>query len=115
MITWTEAKQTYKELFRKYPDTTALFTDKAEEKTITEVITNSVKIGGRWKTEETKETEITAINYFNAVDPATVRFFRNLGGTERVTVRYTKYGKIPAHITSISPTGDRKTERTYRF
>lgn len=46
--------------------------------------------------------------------PDTLRFFRALGGTERVTYGQTLVGKIVTKLTSISPDKRTRVIRTFR-
>lgn len=51
--------------------------------------------------------------YYRATSPDTLQFFRNLGGTERVTYGWTLAGKIVTKLTSTSPDKRVKTIRTF--
>lgn len=107
---YSEFKNTYKYMLKKYPDTSYLFTDQEKpEKIFLVTITHQEKNGNRWKTTETTTEQADFIYYSNVVDA--IPFFKNLGGHERVEAAYTKAGYIPTRITSTSPLG---TERTIR-
>jgi hypothetical protein len=71
------------ELVKAYPEITGLLTENENEKPILYTCTNYEKRGNKWiETERTTEN-INFIFYSNIVDPAAIRFFRNLGGTVR--------------------------------
>ena len=82
---------------------------------ITETIKHYQKNGTKWIETDSTTSDITEEHYHNATDPATVRFFRNLGGYERVEKSYTFAGYVPIRITSISPCRTEKTVRDYQF
>lgn len=83
--------------------------------TISETISRFEKIGNKWKMTESNTYTINNEQYHNATCAETVRFFRNLGGIERVERSYTFAGYVPVKITSISPARDEKTVREYTF
>ena len=68
-----------------------------------------------WKrkadSEEVKEIDFQ--NYFNYL--SSVQFFKNLGGTERITKSYTISGYIPTKLISISPNKDIKIIREFKI
>lgn len=111
-MNYKEFRATYKATIKKYPDIDSLFCF-LESEIITETITHYTKKGSRWIETETKEALIPASYYYNVLDAVT--FFRNLGGYERVETNYTKYGLIPVKVTSINPSRDEKTVRSYKF
>ena len=80
----------------------------------TETRTHFVKIGSRWKVVDSKTQDVTKEQHNNATAPETVRFFRNLGGYERVERAYTYAGYIPVKVTSISPDRRERTIREYK-
>lgn len=82
---------------------------------IIETIKHYTKNGNRWKETDSTTKEIPEEYYRNATDPATVRFFRNLGGYERVERAYTFAGYVPVRIHSLDPSRTEKTLREYRF
>ena len=45
------------------------------------------KVGTQWKLSESKEENISKENYLNIIN--STKFFRNLGGYERLTKSYT--------------------------
>lgn len=110
---YSEYKTTYKWIVKKYPDVTAMFTESEKpEKIFILKITNQEKTGTTWKTTGTEEKEIDFIHYSNIVDA--IPFFRNLGGTETVTRKYTKFGLIPIKIISTSPGRNERTIREFK-
>ena len=109
-MTYQEFKNTYKNIIKKYPETTNLYNNAYK---IIETITNFDKVGNRWKETDKKESEIDYIYYFNVFDA--VPFFRNLGGTEKINLSYTFAGHIPDEVISISPNRTMKTIRTYQI
>ena len=83
------------------------------EKNIKMVEKRYYKIGSQWKLSETKEENITKENYLNIIN--SVKFFRNLGGFERLTSGYTYAGYIPVELNSISPDKQEKVIRSFEF
>lgn len=64
------------------------------------------RYGNRWsQTDET--TEDMPLEWVHNIIDA-IPFFRNLGGREIVMKRFTRYGKMPYRIHSISPDGTSK-------
>jgi hypothetical protein len=110
-MTYKEFKNTYKWLVKNYPDTTSLYGVEGDIITVTE--THYIKQGTTWKETETETRAINATYYLNTVDA--VPFFRGLGGHERITKNYTRYGLIPTEISSTSPDGKNKTVRRFKF
>ena len=109
-MTYTEFKNTYKALLKKYPEISGLYGTENIYK-ITETKTEYDKVGSRWKETEKTEKETTIEFYYNVFD--TVPFFKNLGGYERVEMEYTIAGYIPTVSTSISPDKEKKVIRKY--
>lgn len=72
------------------------------------------KIGGKWHevTEEKTVEIVPGSFYMNIIDA--IPFFRNLGGSERVTMGYTLCGYIPVQLSSISPDGREKVLRRFK-
>lgn len=107
---YLETKANYKELFKAYPDVCDVY-----EKPVTMTKREYIKNGNKWQevSAETKETD--CITYYNVVDPRAVRFFKGLGGIEKVTKAYTKRGFIPVKVESTSPERTRKTVREFTF
>lgn len=111
-MTYTEFKNTYKALLKKYPEISGLYGTENIYK-ITETKTEYNKVGSRWKETEKTEKETSVefyCNVFNAVP-----FFKNLGGDERVEMTYTIAGYIPIVSISISPDKETKIVRKYTF
>ena len=95
--------KTYPFISKNYPATSYIY-DTSE--TFGMIETRYTKRGSRWIiTEEKPLTNISAEQYCNIFDA--VPFFRRLGGWEKVDTKYTRFGKIPFRVYSISP--DRKT------
>lgn len=111
-MTYKEFKQTYSYLSKEYPDASCfLADDKWNEDIITLKKTKYEKRGSRWHMVDEETESVCGRYYCNAVDA--VPWFRNLGGKEVVSTRYTKYGKIPYLIHSISP--DRKEKYVFEY
>lgn len=64
--------------------------------------------------ENTFET-ISKKHYNNIVNDKTLRWFRNLGGTETSSKRYTCRGYLTTKLISTSPTKETKIIRTFKF
>lgn len=71
------------------------------------------KVGKVWVMVKWNEEEVTEEFYNNCVE--SVKFFKSLGGREKVIRNYTCFGNIPVTIISISPLGDQKTSRHFEF
>ena len=84
-----------------------------EEKNIKMVEKRYYKVGSQWKMSATEESNISKENYLNIVNSC--KFFRNLGGYERMTKGYTYAGYIPTSLNSISPDRKEKVVRTFTF
>lgn len=56
-----------------------------------------------WMIEEVTYKKITAMEYANMVSKPTQKFFRSIGGYEKVTMGYSDYGYIALEVNSISP------------
>ena len=69
--------------------------------------------GKSWKKNpvEINKSIINSENFKNII--SSIPFFRNLGGSERVTKGYTIAGYIPVELSSISP--DKETKIVRRF
>ena len=109
-MNYSETKATYKELFKAYPDVCDVY-----EKPVTMTVVEYIKDGRKWQEVSRETREVTHINYYNVVDPRAVRFFKGLGGIEKVTKAYTKRGLIPVKVESTSPERTRKTVREFTF
>jgi len=73
------------------------------------------KNNGRWK-ETNKRNFLSSENeHKRSTDDKTLRYFRGLGGIEKVERRYTRHGYDVVKNESISPSGDIKIVRTYDF
>lgn len=114
---YSEFKSTYSWAVKKYPEVTNLFDDGVLEDgfskryRITLTKENYTKNGSRWTKENSNTGDCSVIEYMNALDA--VPFFKNLGGSERVSTAYTFAGVLPVEITSISPDKEQKTVRKY--
>ena len=65
----------------------------------------------KYITTEKITRTITEEVYNNMISKETIKFFRELGGTEKVT---RKGGRV-TRLVSISPSGELKTIRTFEF
>ena len=83
------------------------------EKNIKMVEKRYYKAGSQWKLSESKEENISKENYLNIINSC--KFFRNLGGYERLTKSYTYAGYIPVELNSISPDKKEKVVRSFTF
>ena len=70
--------------------------------------------GKSWKKNpvESNESIINSENFKNII--SSIPFFRNLGGSERVTKGYTIAGYIPVELSSISPSRETKIIRSFK-
>ena len=84
-----------------------------EEKNIKMVEKRYYKEGKSWKLSEVTEENIAKENYLNIIN--SVKFFRGLGGFERLTNGYTYAGYIPVQLNSISPDKQEKIIRSFEF
>ena len=84
-----------------------------EEKNIKMVEKRYYKAGKSWKLAESKEENINKEYYLNIIN--SVKFFRSLGGFERLTSGYTYSGYIPVQLNSISPDKQEKIIRSFEF
>ena len=82
-----------------------------EEKNIKMVEKRYYKAGKQWKLSEVVEENITKEYYLNIINSC--KFFRNLGGYERLTSSYTCAGYIPTQLNSISPDKQEKIVRSF--
>lgn len=69
------------------------------------------KVGKSWKLVKVVEENITKECYLNIINSC--KFFRSLGGYERLTRGYTYAGYIPVELNSISPDRQEKVVRTF--
>ena len=84
-----------------------------KEKNIKMVEKRCYKIGSQWKIFEVIEENISKENYLNIINSC--KFFRDLGGIERLTKGYTYVGYVPVKLNSISPDKKEKVVRTFEF
>lgn len=71
------------------------------------------KVGRSWKSIEVVEENISKECYLNIIN--STKFFRSLGGFERLTKGYTYVGYIPTSLNSISPDKQEKIVRSFTF
>lgn len=73
--------------------------------------------GKSWRSrpDEVSTSEVTLDNVRKATDEDTLRFFRRLGGWERVDRTYTAWGYLPWRCISISPDRQVKIVRLYDY
>ena len=109
-MTYTEFKNTYKTLLKKYPEISGLYETTLK---IGETKIEYEKVGSRWKEISKEENIVDEKHYLNMFDA--VSFFRDLGGYERVKMGYTIAGYIPITSISISPDKKKKIVREYSF
>ena len=83
------------------------------EKNIKMVEKRYYKKGNKWVLSESKEENITKEYYLNIINSC--KFFRDLGGIERLTKGYTYVGYVPVKLNSISPDKKEKVVRTFEF
>lgn len=82
---------------------------------LTETRFSRTQSGKSWKKNPDSEqvTEIQFDNYFNYL--SSVEFFKNLGGSERVTKGYTPAGYIATNLVSINPEKSEKVIRHFKI
>jgi len=70
-----------------------------------------------WKSKpfNVEESELNEEQYKNMTSKDTMRFFRNLGGSESVINNYTCNGYIPVQSTSCNPDRSLKIVRSFKF
>lgn len=112
-MTYADFKETYNWITKEAPDTMSIYSDHMMEVIGKVQIVNYEKVGSKWKEVSRQTDDMTRTSYMNIVDA--VPFFRNLGGSEDITKRYTRYGYIPTEIASISPDKRNKTVRKMIF
>ena len=108
-MSYEEFRKTYKRALKKYPMTSEVF----EHDNIKKTVVRQVRQGSKWKTTEEKESVVDYEFYMNTVD--SIPFFKNLGGTEKVKLAYTRLGYIPTEIISTSPDREKRTIYTFDF
>lgn len=113
-MTYTEFKNAYKYAISKWPDVLTLFNYAGSDE-IKIYKTEYVRRGSRWV--EISSTEETApdssIFYMNVIEG--IPFFHGLGGSDRAYTKYTRFGKIPYEVHSISPDRTKKIKWTFKF
>ena len=111
-MNYQEWKKTYTYAVKHWPDVSSMF---GNEERINIVIHNTKqeKRGSRWITTEEYPENARLENYMNIIE--SVPFFRNIGGKERVSVNYTRWGKMPTDIISTSPDGSLRHIREFKF
>lgn len=78
------------------------------------LVTNKYdKVGSKWVLRSSKYRRISAMEYSNGVSKPTIKFFKSLGGYEKVNMAYSDYGYIAYEVNSINPGRTEKTLRTY--
>ena len=84
---------------------------------MTTKVYNRTESGKSWKSqpESVETSEIDRKQYENIVDIDTQKFFRRLGGSERMIKNYTCHGYIVVQLTSISPDREIKKVREFSF
>lgn len=110
-----EFRAEYQKTIKEYPDITGIIDLEEDHNFIIETVENFVKVGRTWKKVNEKQGTICFIHYCNVIAPETLRFFRNLGGSETVKRNYTKAGYLPTEIISTSPDRTQRTRRHYKF
>lgn len=106
-------RETYNyKIARKYIKTMP-FENRLNQIIATETTIRKEKINGRWHKKSEKKQEITGEYYLNVIDA--IEFFEGLGGTEKPTYNYTKYGKVIIELKSTSPDNEKMTIRKYEF
>lgn len=104
-----ELKETYSWAFKQYPDVSSVI----GYKNIGFEQINYTKQGSKWVEGEKESGNVDWEFYLNTIDA--VPFFKNMGGKEKLDVKYTKVGKVPFQVTSINPDGTEKIVRTFNF
>lgn len=108
-MTYAEFKKTYSYALKHYPSISSIELDAP----VTVTVTKQEKIGRRWVTSTEQTENFTGENYLNTVEA--IPFFKNLGGSEKVSKAYTKYGLIPTEIVSTSSDKSERTIRKFLF
>ena len=106
---YKELKSIYAWLLKNYPDaSSAIGYDN-----IGYSEASYKKVGNKWSETGTENDKVDWEFYFNTMDA--VPTFRNMGGKEKVEVKYTAVGKVPFKVTSINPDGTEKIIREFDF
>lgn len=106
---YKELKETYSWSFKNYPDVSSVI----GYHNIGYEQTTYTKQGSKWVEGEKESNNVDWEFYLNTIDA--VPFFKNMGGKEKLDVKYTKVGKVPFQVTSINPDGTEKIVRTFDF
>ena len=61
------------------------------------------KIGSQWKIDNISTMTINKEFIVNLASNETMRFFRNIGGSEKRTLNFTPYGLLPTEVISTNP------------
>ena len=85
--------------------------------TLTTSVYSRTDSGKSWRSKpDAIETEtVTPQQVENLTNDDTMRFFRRLGGYERLERSYTAYGFLPWLLTSISPDREIKKVREFSY
>ena len=106
---YKELKSIYAWLLKNYPDaSSAIGYDNIGYSEV-----SYKKVGNKWSETGTENDKVDWEFYFNTMDAVPV--FRNMGGKEKVEVKYTAVGKVPFKVTSINPDGTEKIVREFNF
>lgn len=106
---YKELKSIYAWLLKNYPDaSSAIGYDNIGYSEV-----SYKKVGNKWSETGTENDKVDWEFYFNTMDA--VPTFRNMGGKEKVEVKYTAVGKVPFKVTSINPDGTEKIVREFNF
>lgn len=109
MKNFIEWKKNYSYLVKHYPDITSLY-DVSETFTLFKTI--YIKRGNKWIVEsDVIQQNIDVEFYLNTFEA--IPLFRAIGGYEKAETKYTRFGKIPFKVTSISP--DRQKKIVYEM
>lgn len=108
-MTYEEFKKTYSYALKHFPGVSSIKLDAP----VAVSVERQEKISGRWVTSTKKAENFTGENYLNTVE--SIPFFKKLGGTEKVSKAYTKYGLIPVEIVSTSPDKSERVIRKFSF
>lgn len=92
-------------------------TKKQIEVEVMESTYNRTASGKSWKSkpDEIQHLKVSWEQYLEMNSTETCRFFRNLGGYEKVDCSYTSRGYLPIRLISINPDRTIKIIREYYF
>jgi hypothetical protein len=113
-MNYSDFKKEFSAALKKYPDASGLYSETARND-IEMVFTHYEKRSGRWEAVETNSKMVDFVHYLRVVSPETVKWFRNLGGYEKIVTGYTRKGFLPVESISISPLRDEKSVRGFIF